>query len=292
MNQRRRPTVVVLVAILLPCAARAAEPTKLECIAANDVAQDLRRGGKLLEAREKLALCVSTTCPELVREDCGQRLAEVDAVVPSLVFEALDATGRDVADVAVTMDGQRLPGKLSGLPMHMDPGEHRFVFDAEALGRAEKTLVVREGERDRHERIVLLRPVGQPAASPPALTSTAPARSSSSEDDSQRMIAFLVGGTGAVGLLVGSVLGLVSKSSYDHALHTECGNDPGGCSRQGVQDGESAHGQAAASTVAFVTGGVLLGTGAVLYFTAKKARISLGTTVGRERQGIVVSGAW
>jgi hypothetical protein len=88
------------------------------------------------------------------------------------------------------------------------------------------------------------------------------------------------------------VLGLVSKSSYDHALQTECGNNPNGCSTQGVQDGQGAHGQAAASTVAFVAGAALLGAGAVLYFTAPKASVSVGTTVGTQRTGLVVTGVW
>ena len=119
-----------------------------------------------------------------------------------------------------------------------------------------------------------------------------PAPSSSEGSSQQHHRASRSGGAGVVGLVVGSVLGLVSKSSYDHALQTECGNNPNGCSPQGMQDGQSAHGQAAASTVAFVAGGVLLGAGAVLYFTAPKSSVSVGTTVGPERAGIVVTGAW
>jgi hypothetical protein len=283
MNHWNRPFLFALGVVLVPCAARAAEPSKLECIAANDAAQDLRRAGKLRGAREKLALCVSESCPGPVREDCAQRLTEVDRVMPSIVFEAKDSTGNDVVAVTVTMDGQQLPGKLSGLPVQVDPGEHRFVFEAEGLPATEKVVVVREGERDRHERVVL----GQHGA--PGLSSPAP---SSSDGSSQKTIAYVVGGAGVVGLAIGSVLGLVSKSSYDHALQTECGNNPNGCSPQGIKDGQSAHGQATASTVAFVAGTALLGAGAALYFTVPTASVSVGTTVGAERAGIMVVGAW
>ena len=270
--------------VLVPCSARATEPDKLACIAANDAAQDLRRAGKLHDAREKLAVCVSTTCPELVRQDCAQRLTEIDGVMPSVVFEAKDGAGNDVAGVTVTMDGQHLPGTLSGAPVQVDPGEHRFTFDsADGLTHVEKTIVVREGERDRHERVVL----GRSAAPGPM----APA-ASLSDGGTQRTVAFVIGGAGVVGLAVGSVVGLVSKSSYDHALQTECGGNPSACSSQGIQDGKSAHGQATASTVAFVAGGMLLGAGAVLYFTAPRASVSVGTTVGTERAGLVVMGAW
>jgi hypothetical protein len=290
MTRMPRSILVAFGALLLPCYARAAEPTKQECIAANDAAQDLRRAGKLHEARDKLALCVATSCPGPVREDCGQRLTEVDSVMPTVVFEAKDGAGNDLVAVTVTMDGQRLIDRLTGLPMQLDPGEHRFVFEATGLPSTEKTIVVREGERDRRERVVF----GQATAAlpTPPSQSTTPFAPSASDGDTQRTIAFVLGGAGVVGLAVGSVLGLVSKSSYDHALQTECGHNPNGCSPQGIQDGQSAHGQAAASTVAFVAGGVLLGAGAVLYFTAPKASVCVGTTVGTERAGFVVSGAW
>jgi hypothetical protein len=285
MKHWSRPFLFALGVVLVPCPAHAAEPTKLECIAANDAAQDLRRTGKLREAREKLALCVSASCPGPVREDCAQRLTEVDGVMPSIVFEAKDEAGNDLVAVAVTMDGQQVAGTLSGVPVQVDPGEHRFTFDSgDGLTHVEKTIVVREGDRGRHERVVL----GRSAAPVPM----APAPTSS-DGGSQRTVALVLGGAGVVGLVVGSVLGLVAKSGYDHALQSECGNNPnGGCSPQGIADGKSAHGQAAGSTVAFVAGGVLLGAGAVLYFTAPKASVSVGTTVGTERAGIVVSGAW
>jgi hypothetical protein len=281
MNHWSRPFLFTIGALLVPCYAHAAEPDKMACISANDSAQDLRRAGKLREAREKLVLCGSTSCPELVRQDCSQRLAEVDGVMPSIVFEAKDAAGNDVAAVTITIDGQ--PVDKPGMPVQADPGEHRFVFEAEGLLRTEKTIVVREGERERHERVVL----GRSAAQVPM----APAPSSS-DGGTQRTFAFVLGGAGVVGLVVGSVLGLVSKSSYDHALQTECGNNPNGCSPQGIQDGQSAHGQAAASTVAFVAGGVLLGAGAVLYFTAPNASVSVGTSVGSERAGIMATRVW
>ncbi len=284
MSTSSRSIFVAVAFVLTPRVALAAEPTKVECVAANDAAQDLRRAGKLREAREKLAFCVSESCPGPVREDCAQRLTEVDHVMPSIVFEAKDGAGNDVVGVTATMDGQQLPGKLSGLPLQVDPGEHRIAFDsADGLAHVERTIVVREGEQNRHERVVLV-PPGAPGPSTPV--------TSSSEGSSQKTIAYAVGGAGVVGLVIGSVLGLVSKSAYDHALQTECGNNPNGCSPQGVQDGKSAHSQAAASTVAFVAGGVLIGAGAVLYFTAPKSSVSVGTTVGREQAGLVVTGVW
>jgi hypothetical protein len=281
MTRGSRPLLLASWTLLVPCYARAAEPTKLECIAANDAAQDLRRTGKLREAREKLVLCEATSCPKMVREDCGQRLTEVDGVMPSVIFEAKDSAGTDLAAVTVTMDGQRVTDKLDGVPLQLDPGEHRFSFESEGL-RTEKTIVVREGEGDRRETVVLRQPVRSMTPTPSA-SNTSP----------QSTIALVLGVAGVVGLVVGSVLGLVSKSTYSHALQTECGNNPNGCSPQGIQDGRSAHGQAAASTVAFVAGAALLGGGVLFYFTAPTpSAVGVSPTVGTTGAGLSIVGSW
>lgn len=267
--------------LLVPVAVHAAGPNKLECIAANDAAQELRRAGKLHLAREKLLLCDAATCPALVREDCAQRLTEVDGVMPSLIFEAKDGAGKAIVAVTVTMDGQRLTDRLDGQSLLVDPGEHRFAFESAGMLRAEQTIDVREGERGRREMVVFRGPAdATPAASVP------------SSPGLQRTVALALGGAGIVGLVVGGVLGLASKSTYSHALQTECGNNPNGCSPQGIHDGQSAHGQAAASTAMFVVGGVLLGAGAVLWVTAARVPVGVGATVGSDRAGLIVAGGW
>jgi hypothetical protein len=291
MNRRGLAVLLVVGALLAPDRAQAAEPTKEECIAADDAVQMLRRAGKLLEARDKVSVCVAMSCPGVVREDCGQRLAEIERVMPTIVFEPKDGAGNDVSEVTVTMDGRRLADRVLGMPLQVDPGEHRFVFEGQGLPTAEKTLVVHEGEQGRRERVVLgLAPsVPPPSAEPPT---SPPPPPPASDGSSQRTIALAGGGVGVVALVVGSVLGLVAKSTYDHALQTECGNNWSSCSPQGLQDGRSAHGQAAASTVAFVAGAALLGAGAVLYIVSPKAGVSVGANVGTERAALVVARAW
>ena len=48
---------------------------------ADDAAQDLRLEGKLQAAREQLLICTSPSCPRAVREDCAQRLEELNAAM-------------------------------------------------------------------------------------------------------------------------------------------------------------------------------------------------------------------
>jgi hypothetical protein len=60
-----------------------------------------------------------------------------------------------------------------------------------------------------------------------------------------------------------------------------------------VQEGDRAHAQAQASTIAFIGGGVLLGAGAVVYFTAPRGRrVSLGATGAADRVGLSLKGAF
>jgi hypothetical protein len=151
-----RTRVILMAGIVLAAAsAHAAEPSKQQCLDANAKAQELRRAGRLREARVQLALCTASSCPAVVRGDCGQWLTEVDAALPSIVFEAKDGDGGDLSAVKVTMDGAALIEKLDGSPIAVDPGEHRFVFEASGKPRVEKRVVVSQGQKGRRERVTL-----------------------------------------------------------------------------------------------------------------------------------------
>ena len=122
MSHRVVSSVLVLGGVFAAFPAAAADPTKEQCIAANDHAQEFRQAGKLSKAREQLVLCVAQSCPGPVREDCAQRLDEVDKAMPTIVFVVKDASGNDVSGVSVTMDGQPLAAKLTGAAVAVDPG--------------------------------------------------------------------------------------------------------------------------------------------------------------------------
>jgi hypothetical protein len=286
--------------------AHAAPPTKAQCIAANEDAQDLEHSGKLREARSKLAVCVATACPGVLREDCGQRLADVEKRIPSIVLVAKDGEGNDLTGVRLSIDGVSVSDSLDGTAITLDPGEHRFTFESEGLPPLTKKLVLREGDKGRREVVVL-------RAHPGAATSAVAARAAlhddepapaptegaashettpSSAGDGQRTAGWVLGGAGLVGLGVGAVLGFVSKSTYDHALQTECNGDPKTCSPQGSRDGSTAHAQAMGSTVAFVAGGVAFATGSLLVLTAPKSGVSVGVTAAPGVAQIGVGKSW
>jgi hypothetical protein len=276
----------VALGLLVPAWAMAAGPSKEECVAADDAAQDLRQAGRLRATRETLAICIAASCPGPVREDCTQRIEEVTKAQPTIVFEVKDAAGNDVSAIRVTVDGQPLAKKLDGTPLLVDPGEHHFAFDdADGIAHTEKTIVVHEGEKDRRERIVL---GGASATSSPSPGPSPSETGSTSDGSSQRTIGLVVGGGGALAFVVGGVFGFVAKSTYNGA--TGC---PNACTADGYSQGQSAYHQATIATVGLAAGAALIAGGAVLYFTAPKAGgLAVSASVGTNSAGLRFGGSW
>lgn len=207
--------VALLLGVLVLIGARSArgdEPTKQECVAANDAAQTLRRTGKLREARAQLAICVSMSCPGLVQEDCADRVREVDAAMPTVAFSITDRDGLARTHVKVTMDDASLD-LLDGSALPIDPGHHRFRFEAEDAPYVEETIDVREGDKRRQVSVVLgtrevprTAPVSLPAV--PASSSLTPS-----------VTAF---GAGGVGLMIGTIFAIEGANAKAQA-NSACG---------------------------------------------------------------------
>jgi hypothetical protein len=130
--------------------ALAAEPSEKDaCIQAAEKGQELRDDQKFALARESFSRCVRETCPALVRQDCSGWLAQIDDKVPTIVLAAEDAAGRDLMDVAVTIDGQPLSSSLDGKPVRVDPGAHTLHFEAQGFLPADQAFVAAPGEKNR-----------------------------------------------------------------------------------------------------------------------------------------------
>jgi hypothetical protein len=327
---RASMAAALLLAIAAPALAdetpAASAPSKDDCIAANETAQDLQAKGKLRAAREKLSVCMAAACPAALRQDCSQRLADIDKTLPTIAFVAKDAAGKDLSAVRVTMDGHVLAESLGGAALPADPGEHHFIFEAAGLPLVEKTISLTPGDKDRREYVVFnaVQPAGatmapapaapvtappdvaaspapqaQATATPPAQPGPTPSAAEAPHDGkTQRLLGLVLGGAGAVGLVVGGIFGVLTKTSYDHALGSECGPSAGfanarSCTSAGVDDVHSAQSDATISTVGFLGGLALLGGGAYLYFTAPKAQaVGLAPVVGPGNAGLSLHGRW
>jgi hypothetical protein len=263
--------------------ARAAAPTKQQCIAANENAQSLRQHGKLRAARALLLTCVVDSCPGPVRDDCAERLDELDKATPTLVLVAKAHDGVELRAVKVTVDGEPLAERLDGRGLVVDPGDHVFELATEGRSTVTRRLLLREGEKSRVETIVFGEPVraAEPARPPPApkpvLSPQKPpppqekAASTASAGSAQRVAGLVVGGAGLVALGLGVAFGASASSSWSSA-QSECSTGPGNCPSHAlaVSDHDSAVTAGTVSTVAFIAGGALLTGGLVLYFTAPK----------------------
>jgi hypothetical protein len=251
------------------------------CIAASEQELTLRPQGKLHEALKALATCADASCPDEVKAECSRRVAEVTAAMPTLILAAKDGAGNDLVEVRVSMDGAPILARLDGLSAAIDPGSHVFRFEAAGQAPVERTLVLREGEKERRESVVIGPPPPPPpvpvqAPAPAALvappsTAPAPAPAPPYPWTTQKTLAALSAGVGVAGLVAGAVFGGYAISSQSREKNDcsagSCPNRP-----QAQEDYSKANENAIASTVALSIGAGLVALGAVFWFTDRPPR--------------------
>ncbi len=118
------------------------------CIARHRQAQVERSRGRLLAAHEQLRSCLLPQCSPVLREACATLLADVDRETPSVVLAA-DSKNVDLLNVTVDDAGTRIADRLDGVPIRLDPGEHRLEFRAAGMVPVMKTVVLRAGDQNR-----------------------------------------------------------------------------------------------------------------------------------------------
>jgi hypothetical protein len=161
------------------------------------------------------------------KQDAEKELAALEPRIPAITTVVEGAQGKPVT---VTVDGNKVPSALVGLPRPVDPGEHRLQASAEGMASDIATINVREGS---NEKVTLvLKPGAAPvvASSPPPPEPSGPSSlpppmpvppgpPSSPEQPKAaggspvRTAGFVVAGLGVVGVGVGTIfyLGGVSK---------------------------------------------------------------------------------
>jgi hypothetical protein len=218
------------------------------CIDAALDGQKLRDAGAYRRAREQFIACAADPCPGEVRKGCVGWLAEVEKLMPTVVFGAR-AHGKEVADVRVAVDGEAVVERIDGKPIVLDPGEHHFRFERAGEVPIDETAVLRAGEKER--------PIGaqfgtessiQPSRSlrPPSLNEARPPPAL--KEPTARTAAYALAALGFASLAAGAALDI---SGY--VFLQQCGGDPS-C---------SGNHERAEVMWRFVTGDVLLGVGAL-----------------------------
>jgi hypothetical protein len=203
---RRLATVVVVSLFGHVHDARADD--KLECIAASDSAQQQRRAGHLVAARESLLMCVREACPGPVRAFCEQWLEEVQAGLPTILVRVADSSGHDVSAVRVVVDGVPIATELDGRPLTLDPGLHQFRFEPRQGAPVVDQLLIVESHKNR------------------LVTETLPAGSASSQTEGPvgrvPLGTWILGAVGVAGVGGFAALAAAGSNSYASCVTSPC----------------------------------------------------------------------
>jgi hypothetical protein len=134
---------------LVLCALPARADERRACVEAADSGQTFRDQGKLVEARESFMTCARDACPAIVANQCTTWLNDVEREIATITFRATDASGKELVDVPVSIDGTlRLPS-LDGRAIRINPGVHRVTFSHAGDPDVEQQVVVHAGEKAR-----------------------------------------------------------------------------------------------------------------------------------------------
>lgn len=158
METRTRVNVVKLIAPAIAIAvvlASGAAHADATCISAYEQTQTLRKDGKPLAAKAQAAVCAREACPALLTKDCTKWLSELEAVIPTVVLDPRTPAGGLRTDVRVKVDGVSLSEKLDLKPVPLEPGSHTFVFEADGAAPVERTLLLRDGEKNKKITVTL-----------------------------------------------------------------------------------------------------------------------------------------
>jgi hypothetical protein len=179
--------------------------------------------GHLRQARDSFASCMKASCTAPVHRECLSAFTRLDREdIPSVVVRGLDAQGKPLSDVEVTVDGSVVADHLDGRSIELDPGLHQFSFRAgsETLG-TQKVLLA---QGDRNHVISVELPAGEssaekgtpvaptPVASVSAQSIPGPAASPNPAGQNARSsFAFVLGAAGVLGCTAGAAAASFSK---------------------------------------------------------------------------------
>lgn len=238
------------------------------------------RAGKLASAWStyRSAHAEATKAGQADRQRNAEKLAaRIEPLLERLVVEV--SPDADVPGLEVKRNGRTLLRAEWGVAIPLDPGTYTIEAIAPGYVRYATEVTFTGGG---HLVRVPIRPL--------VAEGSARAGAGGSTDTpglgGQKVVGLVVGGIGLAGLLAGGVTGMVAMSKKGQAEDQGCTGQR--CTNLAARDlNEEAFGWARASTVLFVTGGLLAAGGAVLYFTApaapRSARLHvLGSTLWLE----------
>jgi len=244
-----------------PLAAIARYTEYLELHASLPRAKQLKQGSRDKDARTKKA-------------ELEQSVAGVTLTLPT------DAP----PGVVVTRDGVTLGADQLGSPVRLDPGEHVVTTEAPGGPLTEQRFSLGKGEK----REIALEVRKAPAAPKPGTAPPPPPGMSG-----RRVAAFVTGGVGVAGLVLGAVTGGLMLAQQD-AINAGCKDSGAGvalCNAAGAAAGNDAKLFGAVASAGFIAGLAGAGVSIALFATEPKPIKSGATANGSVEVGVQVGPA-
>lgn len=213
------------------------------------------------------------------REELSKK--KVAELEPGLGHISFQIAGDRPEGFQVTKDGEIVAEAIWGTPLPADQRTYRIEARAPGFETFRLDVSVEDGQTTD-----IMIPTLVPAAPEPQAESTPapppPVQESPAPGSAQRTAGWIIAGTGAAGLAVGSVLGILAISK-NNASKEHCEPvDPNQCNSEGVALRNDALGFGDAATVAFGVGGALALGGLIVVLTAphKAEQVAFTPTFG------------
>lgn len=268
-----RVTVPLLTLGLLTLA-KPARANVQACVDAHSEGQVRRDASDFMRAAELFQGCVDTSCPEPIRVECASFASKLAEQMPTVVLGAVDASGADVPNVSVEVDGKLFVETLTGRATPINPGSHELVFRTPDGTTATMTVLVLEGAKNRKIVARLAPATPTPVARAPSTVLTT---ASPRAERADKTLAYVLAGGGLVALGAFTYFA-VSGSAREGELRDTCAPS---CSKS---DARAVGTKYLIADISLVLAAGLLGTGTYLYFTAPQAQktgkrgLALGVT--------------
>jgi len=215
------------------------------------------------------------------------RLSKLELRVPA---------ARRVPGLELRINDAPVPSASWNFPMPVDPGHARI--EARAPGKKPWLVEVKVAEGPANQVVE----VGQLANAPqPLSTDTAGVLGEKlaprDPGSTQRMVGYVVGAVGVVGLAVGGYFGYRALSLNKDSKANCRADDPNACTSEGAATRKDAQTAGTVSTITSIGGGALLGTGLTLVFTAPSAAPANAGNITPSQAsspgfGLQLRGAW
>jgi hypothetical protein len=235
--------------------------------------------GQLLSARRLLRECSAAACPSLVSRDCVGWLSELEQQVPSVIFRAVK-DGEDVVTLKVSEGQKLLTDSLTGTPLELDPGPHRFVAELTGFLPQEATYVLQAGDKARVVRFDFSSPKPEAAASPAPKPAALPAPAQARPIPK---LSYALGGVTLAAAVSGSVFGVLALAKHK-SVEQRCAPLCPDSDVRGVKQ------LALASDISFAL--ALLGAGASLYTYVSRPEVPAATATALAPAATRISLTW